>query len=112
MFCKAISIEHYLLKKFFFPHQLLKRITVLSFKTILTGIYEKAGVEVPAVENPTTLYVAVSSDRGLCGALHSSIGRDVRDEIERLPAGTNAKVITIGEKAKAVLQMLVFLRFI
>jgi len=69
------------------------------------GIYEKAGVEVPAVENPTTLYVAVSSDRGLCGALHSSIGRDVRDEIERLPAGTNAKVITIGEKAKAVLQI-------
>ena len=83
----------------------------LTFKQTLihTGIYEKAGVEVPAVENPTTLYVAVSSDRGLCGALHSSIGRDVRDEIERLPAGTNAKVITIGEKAKAVLQMLVLL---
>merc|ERR1712168_363878 len=70
------------------------------------GIYEKAGVEAPATaDNSTMLYVAVSSDRGLCGALHSSIGREVRDEIAKLPVGTDAKVITIGEKAKAVLQI-------
>merc|ERR1712119_15273 len=68
------------------------------------GIYEKAGVEAPATaDNSTMLYVAVSSDRGLCGALHSSIGREVRDEIAGLPQGADAKVITIGEKAKAVL---------
>merc|ERR1712042_288719 len=58
------------------------------------GIYEKAGVESPVKENSQVLYVAVSSDRGLCGALHSSIGREVRDEIAGLPAGADAKVIT------------------
>jgi len=67
------------------------------------GIYEKAGVEAPVKDNSNVLYVAVSSDRGLCGALHSSIGREVRDEIAGLPQGADAKVITIGEKAKAVL---------
>jgi len=66
------------------------------------SIYEKAKVE--AVEAGPVLYIAMSSDRGLCGALHSNIGREVKTEIAGLPAGTEVKIITIGEKVKAAVQ--------
>jgi len=66
------------------------------------GMYEKAGVE-QAAEGPV-LFVAISSDRGLCGALHSNIGREVKSEMLNLPAGTECKIVTIGEKVKAFLQ--------
>jgi len=68
------------------------------------AIYEKAEVEVPKVEDGPVLYVAISSDRGLCGALHSSIGREVKTDMESLPAGTEVGIITVGEKVKAFLQ--------
>lgn len=67
------------------------------------SIYEKAQVEQPEEAGPM-LYIAISSDRGLCGALHSSIGREIKAELAKLPAGTEAKVVTIGEKVKAFLQ--------
>jgi len=66
------------------------------------GIYEKAKVEAEG-EGPV-LYIAISSDRGLCGALHSNIGREVKSSLEALPAGTEVKVVTVGEKVKAFLQ--------
>lgn len=67
------------------------------------GIYENVEMP-PTVKEGSVLYVAVSSDRGLCGALHSSIGRQVKSDIAELPAGTEAKIVTIGEKVKAFLQ--------
>jgi len=57
-------------------------------------------------ENPNkigTLVIALTSDRGLCGAVHSSVAKRVRllmtDEENR----KNLKIITIGDKAKAML---------
>jgi len=66
------------------------------------GMYEKAKVEQPS--EGAVLYIAISSDRGLCGALHSNIGREVNSSISELPAGTDAKIITVGEKVKAFFQ--------
>ena len=50
------------------------------------------------------VYFAISSDRGLCGALHSNIGRAVKAEYEQKPAETEVKIITVGEKSKVFLQ--------
>ena len=47
------------------------------------------------------LIIAVSSDRGLCGAVHSSIGRIVKADIVANP---NTKVIIVGDKVRNILQ--------
>ena len=50
------------------------------------------------------IYIAISSDRGLCGALHSNIGRAVKAEYEQKADDQQVKIITVGEKSKAFLQ--------
>nr|SVE74380.1 EOG090X0BEK [Daphnia barbata] len=49
------------------------------------------------------LIIAVSSDRGLCGAVHSSIGRIVKADITANP---NTKVVIVGDKVRNILQRL------
>lgn len=64
----------------------------------------------PKNENPkTACLIGVSSDRGLCGAINSSIARAVRDRIAKAEKDpTNApesfKIMMIGEKAKQALE--------
>jgi F-type H+-transporting ATPase subunit gamma len=45
-----------------------------------------------------TLVIACSSDRGLCGAIHSSISKLVRKEAREKPETTS--IIVLGDKAK------------
>jgi F-type H+-transporting ATPase subunit gamma len=66
------------------------------------SVYEKAEIT-PSGNAQQLLYVAVASDRGLCGALHSNIARAVKEDMTTLPEGTVAKVVTLGEKAKAAI---------
>nr|SVE69997.1 EOG090X0BEK [Eubosmina coregoni] len=49
------------------------------------------------------LIIACSSDRGLCGAVHSSIGRIIKAD---LAANPNSKVVIIGDKVRNILQRL------
>jgi F-type H+-transporting ATPase subunit gamma len=66
--------------------------------------YEKAEVVAPEkTEETKKLYIAMSSDRGLCGAIHSGICRHIRAE---LAADPNIKVICVGDKSRAILQRL------
>lgn len=48
--------------------------------------------------NITTLAVACSSDRGLCGAIHSSISKLVKREAKEHPSTTS--IVILGDKAK------------
>lgn len=60
-----------------------------------------------ADKKPTSqLYIGISSDRGLCGAINSSISRGVRDSIlEQQENGVEeVKIMFIGEKAKQGLE--------
>jgi F-type H+-transporting ATPase subunit gamma len=56
------------------------------------------------------LWIGISSDRGLCGAINSSISRSVRDSILREQAAglgdtvENTKIMLIGEKCKQGLE--------
>lgn len=48
-----------------------------------------------------TLLVVVSSDKGLCGSIHSQLAKSARKRIEELNG--NVEIVTIGEKVKAQL---------
>lgn len=61
--------------------------------------FEKAEVKDEEGEKGQ-LIIAVSSDRGLCGAVHSSIGRTCRASIAENP---NTKVVIIGDKVRNIL---------
>lgn len=64
--------------------------------------YEKAEV-VSKEEEPKKLYIAITSDRGLCGAVHTGVARHIRTELAEDP---NIKVVCVGDKSRAILQRL------
>jgi F-type H+-transporting ATPase subunit gamma len=68
--------------------------------------YEQADIQAPP-EEPKKLVVAVTSDRGLCGAVHTGVSRNIRDRLLADPKEReNTKIICIGEKSRAILQRL------
>ncbi|XP_005993940.1 ATP synthase subunit gamma, mitochondrial isoform X1 [Latimeria chalumnae] len=68
------------------------------------AFYEKAEIK-PPEENKKHLLVGVSSDRGLCGAIHSSVAKMIRSEINTLTSsGKEVLVIGIGDKLRGQLQ--------
>lgn len=65
---------------------------------------EKAEIQ-PAQENiKKHLIVAVTSDRGLCGAIHSSIVKAVKSLLAENKEGLETKIVCIGDKSKTMLQ--------
>lgn len=65
--------------------------------------YERAEVT-PTEEKPSKLLIAVTSDRGLCGAVHSGVARHIRAELAKDDGST--RVVCIGDKSRALLQRL------
>merc|ERR1719312_519556 len=74
------------------------------------AFYEQAKVEETeaAPEGGKTLYVALTSDRGLCGGVHSSICKTIRNELLTKPEGglDNVGIICVGDKSRAQLSRL------
>jgi len=69
-----------------------------------SSFYKAAEVS-PAEDQKNTLIIAISSDRGLCGGVHSSIAKKVRFwMIENPNLSPNAKIICVGDKVKLILQ--------
>merc|ERR1712183_1059803 len=54
-------------------------------------------------ESPKELYVAITSDRGLAGGVHSSICKAIRADLQEMTpeAAANTKVICVGDKSRA-----------
>lgn len=61
-------------------------------------VFESA--ETKPEEEGKTLFVVASSDKGLCGGIHSGLSKATRRMLEKDP---NADVVILGEKAKAQL---------
>lgn len=55
-------------------------------------------------KKPDHLIIAMTSDRGLCGSVHTNVFRLIRADMEKLNQTHNVRIICIGDKAKAVLQ--------
>jgi len=68
------------------------------------AFFEKAEVKAPEEGKIAKLYIAMTSDRGLCGAIHSSVARLIRNQLTNSPE--DIKVICIGDKSRAILQRL------
>ncbi|KAG7207938.1 hypothetical protein KM043_009526 [Ampulex compressa] len=62
------------------------------------AFYEQAEIEASA-EQPQKLVVAITSDRGLCGAVHTGVSRNIRDTLLADPKEReNTKIICVGRK--------------
>jgi F-type H+-transporting ATPase subunit gamma len=67
--------------------------------------YEKGDITQDE-KKPNHLIIAMTSDRGLCGSAHSNIIRAIKAAVPEKPAGTEFKVIAIGDKARGMLARL------
>lgn len=61
-------------------------------------LFEQA--ETKALEDKKTLLVVASSDKGLCGGIHSGLSKATRRALQEYP---NSDLVILGEKAKAQL---------
>lgn len=64
---------------------------------------EKAGVELSTETDNKHLYVAVCSDKGLCGGVHGAVNKWIKAKLLDVPAGTEVKLCLVGDKSTAVL---------
>ena len=60
-------------------------------------------IEGPAGAAPKELFVALTSDRGLCGGVHSSICKTIRNELLEKSSLDNVGIICVGDKSRAQL---------
>jgi len=70
------------------------------------ALYEKNEVN---CEGDNEVIVALSSDKGLCGGIHSSISKGIK---AHTPVGSKAQMVIVGDKAKAQLQNLYAANFV
>lgn len=63
-------------------------------------VFEQAETQATQDEGKKSLLVVASSDKGLCGGIHSGLSKATRRILEKKP---NSDVIVIGEKAKSQL---------
>uniref|UniRef100_A0A224YMR0 F-ATPase gamma subunit n=1 Tax=Rhipicephalus zambeziensis TaxID=60191 RepID=A0A224YMR0_9ACAR len=70
------------------------------------AFYEVADIKPPEGKQKT-LIIAISSDRGLCGAIHSSVAKRIRTMMQEDPQLLeNARIICVGDKVRGILQRL------
>ena len=50
-----------------------------------------------------TLVIAITSDRGLCGAVHSSVARKIKAMFAASENPENIKIVCVGDKSRALL---------
>jgi len=67
------------------------------------ALYEKAEIKAPEDANKH-LIVGVSSDRGLCGAIHSGVAKAIKAQVNELTsAGKEVMVVNVGDKLRGIL---------
>lgn len=71
-----------------------------SYGETSNTVFEKAETKSIENEDKKTLVVVASSDKGLCGGIHSGLSRYTRRLLEKKP---NVDLVVIGEKSKAQL---------
>merc|ERR1719369_1963271 len=66
-------------------------------------VYDKTGAEGP--EDVTRqLIIAISSDRGLCGGIHSGINKYIKNYMAATPANVETKMFLVGDKCTSVVK--------
>lgn len=69
------------------------------------ALYEKAEIKAPEGVANKHLLIGVSSDRGLCGAVHSNVAKAIKAKIANLTGeGKEVMVVNVGDKLRNILQ--------
>ena len=71
-----------------------------SYGETSNTVFENAETKPAEGEGKKTLIVVASSDKGLCGGIHSGLSKAARRMLEKKP---DADLVVIGEKSKAQL---------
>ena len=71
-----------------------------SYGQTSNTVFEQAETKAVEGEGKKTLIVVASSDKGLCGGIHSGLSKATRRLLEQKP---DADLVVIGEKSKAQL---------
>ena len=72
-----------------------------SYGETSNTVFEEAETKTPESEGKKHLYIICSSDKGLCGGIHSGLSRTVRRKLNE--STDSIDLVVIGEKAKAQL---------
>ncbi|TMS39158.1 hypothetical protein L596_005728 [Steinernema carpocapsae] len=72
-------------------------------QTFYDNINETAEEGVQKEAGKKRLLVLCTSDRGLCGAVHTNIAKEAKNILRNKPADTEYKLVIIGDKAKATM---------
>ena len=74
----------------------------LSNKPLFVEVFQNAK---PEEESKRKLFVVISSDKGLCGGIHSSVSKATRRSINTGENGgsTDSPIVVVGDKSKAQL---------
>ncbi|WFD32036.1 atp3 gamma subunit of the F1 sector of mitochondrial F1F0 ATP synthase [Malassezia sp. CBS 17886] len=78
--------------------------SAVKFGEASEEVFKQSGAESP--EDGKVLFVVVSSDKGLCGGIHTSVSRRTRTELTELHnvyGGQLPAIVVLGEKSKAQL---------
>jgi len=70
---------------------------------ILLALFEKAEV-LDEDRKPKHLFIAVTSDRGLCGGIHSNVARNMRATLGEASDRSNMQIVCVGDKTRGIMQ--------
>ena len=68
-----------------------------------SALFEKAEV-VEEERKPKHLIIAISSDRGLCGSIHSNVAKNIRNIMASREGENSALVVCVGDKIRTIMQ--------
>jgi len=72
-----------------------------SYGQTSNTVFEEAETKTPESEGKKHLYIICSSDKGLCGGIHSGLSRTVRRTLSE--SSDQVDLVVLGEKCKAQL---------
>ena len=53
---------------------------------------------------PKHLIIAISSDRGLCGSIHSNVAKNIRSILGSRGGDGSTQVVCVGDKVRTIMQ--------
>ncbi len=68
------------------------------------ALYDKAGVVEEDERKPKHLVIAISSDRGLCGSVHSNVSKNIRNIMAHHGANNSTQLVCVGDKVRTIIQ--------
>lgn len=70
---------------------------------VLLALFDKAEV-MEEERKPRHLIIAISSDRGLCGSIHSNVAKNIRGIMAARGGDSSAQVVCVGDKIRTIMQ--------